>query len=191
MGYTAGGGAKGQPLFNDTPQTVADLQAAVAYAAKVGNRREGTTAERNAASGSDLWEGLEWADTTDGRTYKLIDGGWVLLFEKQWVQNDTTNTQVATRTQRGKGKIQGNNTAQLTKNVVFPTPFSNPPEIFLSYMGYRGAGAYNPISLTPGSAQRMSPMNVTATGFTAYLNSDGSLTNGSDFYFSWFALGAV
>jgi hypothetical protein len=56
-----------------------DLTAVGEYAAKVGNTRVGTTAERNAATGLDLWEGLEWRDTTNGRTYIRRGSGWVLM----------------------------------------------------------------------------------------------------------------
>lgn len=191
MGFTAGGSPKGGPLFNATPQTVADLNAGRAFTEKVGNRRVGTTTERNAATGTEVWEGLEWADTTEDRVYIYLDGGWVLLFERMWVQADTTNSQVATRWQRGKGKIQGNNTAQLTKAVTFPIAFSSPPDVFVSYIGYRGTSTYNPVGLAVGSAQRTSPMAVTNTGFTAYINSDSSLVNTTDFYFSWLAVGAM
>jgi len=72
-------GAKNQPQFLDAgaPDIAVDPNAVADYAAKVGNRRVGTTAERTAAAGADLWEGLIWHDTTDGIEYKRLSGAWV------------------------------------------------------------------------------------------------------------------
>ena len=47
-----------------------------AYAGKVGNRRTGTTAERLAATGKDVLEGLLWGDTTTGVEYRYTSGAW-------------------------------------------------------------------------------------------------------------------
>lgn len=62
-------GVRSQPVYNASPATVPDFQAAVDYAAKVGNRMAGTTAERNAFESSG-WEGLEWDDTTLDRRFR-------------------------------------------------------------------------------------------------------------------------
>lgn len=72
-------GAKGQPQFLDggAPDLATDSNILADYAAKVGNRRVGTTAERNAAAGKDVWEGLEWDDTTTKKVYRRIAGSWV------------------------------------------------------------------------------------------------------------------
>jgi hypothetical protein len=71
---------KGGPLYNNTPQTVADLQAAITFIEKMGNHRADTTTARNAASGIDVFDGLLWDDTTDGFTYRYISPtGWVKI----------------------------------------------------------------------------------------------------------------
>ncbi len=59
-----------------------DLTEIAAYAAEVGNRRVGTTAQRNAAVTEEngTWEGLIWGDTTDGNEYRFTSGSWVILF---------------------------------------------------------------------------------------------------------------
>lgn len=106
-------------------------------------------------------------------------------------QLDTTSSLVVPRFESGIGRIQGNNTTQLTKAFLFREPFADTPVVTLSYTGYRGTGAFNPVGLAVGSAQPMSPMSVTTTGFTAYLTSGGSLTNTSDFYFNWIAVGVA
>lgn len=73
-------GAKNEPQFSDSgaPDIGVDPSAVAEYAAKVGNRRVGSTAERLAATGADLWQGLEWYDTTENRIYEY-NSGWVRL----------------------------------------------------------------------------------------------------------------
>lgn len=71
-------GTKNEPKFADAdaPDLAVNPTQVAAYAAKVGNRRTGTTAERNAATGLDVWEGLLWGDTTDGVEYRRTAGAW-------------------------------------------------------------------------------------------------------------------
>lgn len=72
-------GIKGQPKFLDSgaPDLATDDNLVSDYAAKVGNRRVGTKAEREAAAGTDVWEGLEWYDTTQLLPY-VRRSGWKL-----------------------------------------------------------------------------------------------------------------
>ena len=72
-------GPKNQPYFaaNGAPEIDVDPGLVADYAAKVGNRRVGTTAERNAAAGKDLWESLIWGDTSDGNEYKRTGSAWI------------------------------------------------------------------------------------------------------------------
>ena len=71
-------GTKNQPQFLDggAPDLANDNNILANYTAKVGNRRVGTTAERNAAAGKDVWEGLEWFDSTLDRAYTYRSGSW-------------------------------------------------------------------------------------------------------------------
>lgn len=84
-------GTKNQPQYAGTgaPADAADLSELGNFAAFVGNRKVGpatgtatgpgnANTGRTTSSGSDVWEGLEWHDTTDGGTYKYISGNWVL-----------------------------------------------------------------------------------------------------------------
>jgi hypothetical protein len=73
-------GPKNEPQYAGTgaPADAADLSEIATYAALVGNRKTGTTAQRNAATGtSAAWEGLLWGDTTDGYEYRYTSGAWV------------------------------------------------------------------------------------------------------------------
>jgi len=95
-------GTKGQPVIDTTPSTVTDIQAVANYAALVGNRKVGTTTQRNAAqtAGAPLvWEGLEWEDTTDGHTYKYRSGSFVATDFGNW----TTYTPTLTNLTLGTG----------------------------------------------------------------------------------------
>lgn len=78
-------GEKGQPQYagSGVPQDAADLTEVAAYAALVGNRKVGPTADRNQAlADGDVWDGLEWYDTTDGGLYLLQSGSWVPLLTR-------------------------------------------------------------------------------------------------------------
>lgn len=69
-------GSHNKPVFNNVSTTQADLQAGVDYAEKVGHAKSGTTAEMNALSGSDVWDGLLFGNTSDGVTYQRKGGAW-------------------------------------------------------------------------------------------------------------------
>jgi hypothetical protein len=78
-------GPHNEPQYAGTgvPADAADLSEIATYAAAVGNRKIGPTTSgtpalgRTTATGADVWEGLEWQDTTDGFTYVSKSGGWV------------------------------------------------------------------------------------------------------------------
>jgi hypothetical protein len=78
-------GPHGEPEFKDgdAPDTALNPSQVGKYAALVGNRRIGTTAQRQAAlteapstTGTGVWEGLEWFDTQARALYVLMDGAW-------------------------------------------------------------------------------------------------------------------
>jgi hypothetical protein len=75
-------GTKNQPQFLETgaPDLAVDSNLISNYAAKVGNRRTGTTAQMNATTGADKWEGLEWGNTDNWLNYKVINGNWEAPF---------------------------------------------------------------------------------------------------------------
>jgi hypothetical protein len=72
-------GTKNQPQFlgGGAPATAVDYNLVSDYAAKVGNRRVGTTTERTTAAAADVWEGLEWHDTTLSTIFVYVSGSWV------------------------------------------------------------------------------------------------------------------
>ena len=78
MAASATKGPKGQPRFpaNEAPDLGVDEELLADYSALVGNRKVGTTAQRLAATGVDVWDGLLWGDTTDRADYKYTSGGW-------------------------------------------------------------------------------------------------------------------
>jgi hypothetical protein len=75
-------GPKNQPRFDATkpPDLGVDETLVSDFAALVGNRKVGTTAERNAAasatSGKEVWEGLQWEDTDLKGTVVWRNGSW-------------------------------------------------------------------------------------------------------------------
>lgn len=83
MAVDGGWGPRGGPRYLDggAPDLAVDSNELSKHIEDVGNRKVGTTAERNAAltdSGSrpQVWEGLEWYDTTTRKTYVLRNGSW-------------------------------------------------------------------------------------------------------------------
>lgn len=77
MGIATGVSPKGGPVFNASPQTVTDLNALRAFAELIGNRKVGSQAQRESATGEDVWPGLAWFDTTLERTFYYDPvGGW-------------------------------------------------------------------------------------------------------------------
>ncbi|GGL77022.1 hypothetical protein GCM10009706_14340 [Curtobacterium citreum] len=94
-------GPKGNGIYSASGASDdgADLTEIAAFAGQVGNRRVGTTAQRNAAlteligpGSPGVWEGLEWRDTTDGNVYVLSSGAWVYLFgDTGWLNPSFVN----------------------------------------------------------------------------------------------------
>jgi hypothetical protein len=81
MGYSASGGPKGLGVFNNTPQTAADLNQLVALIARGGNYRGPLTeAERDAISGAALFAGLMVYNTTKSQLEIFTGAGWQLIW---------------------------------------------------------------------------------------------------------------
>lgn len=75
-------GPKNEPQYSSSSASsqAADLTEVAAYAAKVGNRKADTRANRLAASGADVWVGLMWHETdTDLDYFYSAGNAWVLL----------------------------------------------------------------------------------------------------------------
>lgn len=80
MAQDAVTGPKNEPRFSDTgaPDIGVDPTLVAAYAALVGNRKVNTAAARAAATGKEVWEGLQWFETDTGSQYAYRSGSWVL-----------------------------------------------------------------------------------------------------------------
>lgn len=83
-------GTKNEPQYAGTgaPADAADLSEVASFAAFTGNRKVGPTTGtatgpggantgRTTSTGADVWEGLMWRDTTDGKVYEYRSGAWV------------------------------------------------------------------------------------------------------------------
>jgi len=71
-------GAKNQPQYANTgtPADAADLSEIANFAAAVGNRKVGTSGERTALGGADVWAGLVFSETDTGIDYRYNGTGW-------------------------------------------------------------------------------------------------------------------
>lgn len=121
-------GPKKQPRFKGTgaPATAADLVIVSDFAALVGNRKVGTTTERNTAtSNGEVWEGLRWKDTTLGVEFEYISGGWVRI---AWASGNV----VCPGTGSGASPVYWSDLI----DVTFPTNrFSAAPRVFCQTVG--------------------------------------------------------
>lgn len=118
---------KNEPQYAGTgaPADAADLTEVAAYAALVGNRKVGTTAQRTATTGTaEAWDGLLWGDTTDGFEYKYKSGAWVggitaFSFAGLYVDKGGVYETVKAVVQAGFGRLEGvvSNNAAATFNA--------------------------------------------------------------------------
>ena len=78
MGYSTTDGATGKGLgqFTDTAQTVSDLNKAIELIGRMGNRRIGTRAEREALTGGNLYDGLEFYETDQDQMWRYVGAAW-------------------------------------------------------------------------------------------------------------------
>jgi len=119
-------GTKGQPVFNTTPSTVVDLQADADYAALVGNRKTGTTTQRNAAQTAgapQVWEGLLWGDTTDGFEYRYTSGSFVKVVKAGVAPIIATSASGGTLT--ATGAVTFSAASSVSLNGCFSSTYDN------------------------------------------------------------------
>lgn len=103
-------GTKNEPQYAGTgaPADAADLTEVAAFAAFTGNRKIGPTTGtatgpggantgRTTSTGADVWEGLMWRDTTDGKVYEYRSGAWVKVQNAPFaIEANTVNVSVTT-----------------------------------------------------------------------------------------------
>jgi hypothetical protein len=81
-------GPRNQPRFdtNDDADFAADLTTVGEYAATFALRRTGTSTQRAALSGNDVYEGLYFWETDTKSGYLLVGGTWTLWdFDSGWL----------------------------------------------------------------------------------------------------------
>lgn len=93
-------GSKNQPHYANpgVPADAADMSEIADYAATIGNTRADTNAVRLGLTGSDLWDGLAFAETDTTITYLRVAGTWV-----PWLSPWITYTPTVTGITLGTG----------------------------------------------------------------------------------------
>ena len=183
-------GPKGQPQFSGlgAPDMAVDPGLVADYAALVGNRKVGTTAQRLALTGVEVWEELAFGDTSLGIEFTRIGGAWIP--DAIQIQKNGVNSIAVGLVQVGIGKVVGSGGAFTGANITFPKPFSSPPVVVASVRGYSSAGAYSDAGLQAATGERASAQTVSASGTQIVVASSTTLSASLDYYFSWTAIGA-
>jgi len=149
-------GTNGQPVYNTTPQTVLDLQAAADYAALVGNTKKGTTTQMNALTGVFVWAGLLFSNNDDGLVYRYNGTTWKRLLAGL---NMVKPTSAVGGTINGDGAISFASATSVRANGVFSSVFDN-YKIIIN-MTAASASAEAQFNLCVGGVP-----NVTASSYT-------------------------
>ena len=92
MGYSSTDGPSGKGLgsFTNTPSTTSDLNKLLELVGRMGNLRVGTTATRTALTGSSLYEGLHFYDTTLNDLWVYDGAAWVTGYDDDGYTNVST-----------------------------------------------------------------------------------------------------
>lgn len=185
-------GDKNQPHFLDggAPDLATDSNLISDYAALVGNRKVGTKAQKDALSGKNVWEGLEFEETDTGILWKRKSGSWVGGTMVPTRLDATVSTQ-GTITQHGFAFARGGNGPQLSIPITFPIAFGSLPTVTVSEAGYRTSGTFNPEGLSTYIGTTWCAMGPSKTSFTATGQGTGNYVNTNWYYVQWIAVGAV
>lgn len=180
MAVDGGYGPKGQPRFLDggAPDLAVDSNVLGEYAALVGNRKVGTTAERNAALAASnpvqVWEGLNWYDTTDGFEYQYLSSTWVVkLNDTGWQAIPTASIVGYTDVANSPVSYRRINNVVYLRGRVSRTGGSD--NFFQLPNGYRPV---NQINVWPvvDSGNVMRRMQIANTGVMSFVDG-GTFTN--------------
>lgn len=106
------------------------------------------------------------------------------------VNISTAGKTVAPKMQAGWSFGTATGTNNIATTVTFPVPYSAPPIVTASPIGYGGTAA-NPTSPTTVNATGgwSNVYNVTATGFTYRYQETGNIPSGGRQLFNWIAIG--
>ena len=155
-------GSKNQPQYLGTgaPSTASDMNALANYAAKVGNVRVDTNANRLAATGLDVWEGLQWYDTDEKVLYEYSAGAWAYLggpeiagtFTFGGLYSNHASYDSLTLTRRGKrARLRG--TATINQTVTFsPSTSYTLGNVPAAFRPASSAQAFRPAAVSPINA---------------------------------------
>jgi len=169
----------GAPEFSGsgTPETAADLTEVAAFAASVGTRLIGTTAERTAYDHAR--EGLEWWDTDLDTLYVHNGSGWETVF-KDWAAYtpttvNFTGTVVAEYQVVGKTvnvRIRATLSAALGGQPTFSLPVTasnaNPEPLGMGWLNDANGTEY-PAFIRKNSATTAAPYTINAASTNALL----------------------
>jgi hypothetical protein len=131
-------GPKNEPQYAGTgaPSDAADLSEVATYAANVGNRKVGTTTTRTGLSGADVWEGLDFWDTTLNALFRYRSGAWTQVYSGT---NLIIPTSVSGGTVNAAGKVSFTSASTVSVNGVFSSAFDN-YRLFIKMTGLTGGG---------------------------------------------------
>lgn len=113
------------------------------------------------------------------------------------LQADTTNSAPTGLTiQHGWGYIVGNGTARLSKTVTFPTAFTSPPIVLVSFISAAATADGTPTSTGSfnvdwGSFRGAASDDITTSSFLMRLEAVANHSASFNFGFSWIAIGVV
>lgn len=129
-------GPKNEPQYSATgaPSDAADLSEVATYAATVGNRKVGTTSARTALSGADVWEGLDFWDTTLNVLFRYRSGAWTQVYAGT---NLVIPTAVSGGTVTASGKVSFSSATNVSIDGVFLSAFDN-YRLFIKIIGATG-----------------------------------------------------
>jgi hypothetical protein len=113
--------------FNSTPQTVADLNRLVTLIGRMGNLRVGPQSDREALSGTELFEGLHFYDTTLDLLFKYDGSGWKQynLLVRGGNMLFGTAPSAGSYVFEQMGLATATTVASGDASIIFPQPFPN------------------------------------------------------------------
>jgi len=166
-----GNGTRGNPTFLSTgnaPDFAADLGKVAEYAAIVGNKVVGTSAQRSSfnlgAGFTGPWESVDWVETDTGRTYRYTAGKWVeMVRTSAWTTYVPSWTAASSAPSIGNGTLSGRwcllgpKTLQLRINISWGTTTNG------------GRGAYV-FGLPPGFTSSVLEQEIICKAFTSGAN---------------------
>lgn len=178
-------GPKNEPNYSGlgAPADAADLTEVATYAARMGNRRTDTSTNRAAATGADLWEGLEWQETDTGNTLMYLSGSWVLIRSSAAILVTTFGTNWTSASPTAATCYRQGNRVDLVGTVLFGASggggsYSNiltvpasvqPPTATQRFLGttLNSAGAAIELVMTSGLISSAAGYNINSLGFGA------------------------